>query len=326
VELTRQNLETSRVREAVGLAERSDYLRWVAQLARDRSDLLDAESQRRQAETGLRRELHLADDESFRVTDAGLEDPLAFVGDARTRAFMDTPAKWELFGRYAVSVARQQAPELVQADAQLAAQDRALSNAKRSFYIPDLALVTRRDDQFWRAGAGAQDSASYPGDKSWSVVLQASIPVFDGGARRADLSRSRHEVKRASAQRAATRDGVDARMRVAIQRVGASFPSIELANTAAAAATENLRMVSDAYVRGIVSVTELIDAQEAALSAELAGASARYGFLVDFIDVLRAMGDFSVLLDPTSRGDWYEKVNQWFIQSGSGAPATPIQE
>jgi outer membrane protein TolC len=326
VELTRQNLETSRVREAVGLAERSDYLRWVSQLARDRSDLLDAESQRRQAETLLRRELHLGDEEAFRVSDAGLQDPLAFVGDARTRAFMDTPAKWDVFGRYAVSVARQQAPELLQADAQVAAQDRALTNAKRSFFIPDLALVTKRDDQFWRAGAGSQPSATYPGDKSWSVVLQASIPVFDGGSRHADLSRTRNELKRAHAQRDATLDGVDARMRIAIQRVGASFPSIELANTAVAAATENLRMVSDAYGRGIVSVTELIDAQEAALSAELAAASARYGFLIDFIDVLRAMGDFSVLLDPASRGDWYEKVNQWFIKADASAPATPIQE
>jgi outer membrane protein len=312
VELTRQNLETSRVREAVGLAERSDYLRWVSQLARDRSNLLDSEAQRRQAETELRRVLHLADEEAFHVTDAGLEDPLAFVGDPRTRAFMDTPAKWEIFERYAVAAARQQAPELTRSDAQVAAQERALSNAKRSFYIPDFALVGKQDDQFWRAGAGSQQVQGAPGEKSWSVMLQASIPLFDGG-RHADLSRARHEVKRANAQRDATRDGVDARMRFATQRVGASYPAIELANAAAAAASENLRMVSDAYGRGIVSVTELIDAQEAALSAGLSAASARYGFLIDFVAVLRAMGDFSVLLDPGTRGDWYEKVNQWFI-------------
>jgi outer membrane protein len=312
VELTRQNLETSRVREAVGLAERSDYLRWVSQLARDRSSLLDSEAQRRQAETELRRVLHMADGEAFRVTDAGLEDPLAFVGDQRTRAFMDTPAKWEIFERYAVSVARQQAPELARSDAQVAAQERALSNAKRSFYIPDFALVGKRDNQFWRAGAASEQVAGGPGEKSWSVMLQASIPIFDGGARHADLTRARKEVKLANAQRDATRDGVEARMRFATQRVGASYPAIELANSAQAAASENLRMVSDAYSRGIVSVTELIDAQEAALAAELSAASARYGFLIDFVDVLRAMGDFSVLLDPGSRGDWYDKVNQWF--------------
>jgi outer membrane protein len=319
VELTRQNLETSRVREAVGLAERSDYLRWVAQLARDRSSLLDSEAQRRQAETELRRVLHLADEESFRVTDDGLADPLSFVGDARTRAFMDTPAKWEMFERYAVATARKLAPELARSNAQVAAQERALVNAKRSLFLPDFAVVGKHDDQLWRAGAGSQQMPGGPGERSWSVMLQASIPVFDGGLRRADVSRSRHEVKLANAQRDVTRDGVDARMRFATQRVGASYPAIELANSAAAAATENLRMVSDAYGRGIVSVTELVDAQEAALAAELSAASAKYGFLIDFVDVLRAMGDFSVLLDPASRGTWYEKVNQWFIQSGARA-------
>ena len=42
-ENTRRNLEISRVREEVGLAGRSDYLRWVAQLARDKQTLLAAE-------------------------------------------------------------------------------------------------------------------------------------------------------------------------------------------------------------------------------------------------------------------------------------------
>jgi outer membrane protein TolC len=58
VENTRKNLETSRVREAVGLAERSDYLRWVAQLARDKQQLLSAEANRRQAEVELSRLMH----------------------------------------------------------------------------------------------------------------------------------------------------------------------------------------------------------------------------------------------------------------------------
>jgi outer membrane protein TolC/ABC-type uncharacterized transport system substrate-binding protein len=321
VELTRQNLETSRVRETVGLAGRSDNLRWIAQLARERSRLLEAESQRQQAETRLRRVLHLPDGEPIRTTDAGLADPLALVGDARMRAFMDTPARWEAFGHFAVDSARRQSPEIVQAEAQVQARERSLTNAKRAFFLPDLALVSRLEDPYWKAGAGSGDALGVPGGKSWSVTLQASIPVFDGGERRADLSRSRHELKQAQATRESVRDGVDARMRSSIQRVGASYPSIDLSATAAAAAAENLRMVSDAYGRGLVSVTELVDAQETALSAELAAAQSRYAFLADFIDVLRAMGDFSVLLEPAARGAWYDQINAWFRQQGTAPPA-----
>jgi outer membrane protein len=99
---------------------------------------------------------------------------------------------------------------------------------------------------------------------------------------------------------------------VYLHRTGSSWPAIELSHTAASAADENLAMVSDAYARGAVSVTDLIDAQEAALSAGLAATDAKYGFMIDFVNVLRAMGDFEILLDPASREGWYGRVDEWF--------------
>jgi outer membrane protein len=71
-------------------------------------------------------------------------------------------------------------------------------------------------------------------------------------------------------------------------------------------------MVTDAYARGIVSVTDLIDAQDAALSAGLAAADAKYTFLIDFVAVLRSMSEFEILLDPGSREAWYGRVDDWF--------------
>ena len=70
-------------------------------------------------------------------------------------------------------------------------------------------------------------------------------------------------------------------------------------------------MVTDAYARGAVTVTELIDAQDTALEAGLGAADARYGFLADFVGVLRAMSEFDILLDPESREAWYRRVDEW---------------
>jgi outer membrane protein TolC len=312
VENTRRNLETSRVREAVGLAERSDYLRWVAQLARDRASQLDAEATRKQAETELRRQLHLKPTDSINTADIGLEEPMAFVSDARTQSYIDTPAKWATFSGFSLNAARRQAPEIDQVNSQRAAQQRTLAAAGRSFFLPDLALVSRHSDVYWRDGTGSQSVPGAPGPQSWSVSLQASLPIFTGGERRAELARARHGLRQANAQHDAVLDGVDARVQAALQRISASHPSIELTQTAAVAAGENLAMVSDAYSRGIVSVTELIDAQEASLAADLAAAQAKYAFLVDFVDMLRATGSFATLLDPQSRARWYDDVDSWF--------------
>jgi outer membrane protein len=312
VENTRRNLETSRVREEVGLGGRSDYLRWVAQLARDKQSLLAAESQRRQAETEVLRILHRPATPGIDAAESGLDDPLALVSSRRTQSFLDTPAKWAVFMEYAVATALENAPEIARARAVVDARERALVSAHRSYYLPDLALVTCASKFTDKSGAGSLATPGAPDDESWSVSLQASIPVFTGGLRGAERSQARHELRASEADRASATDGVEARTRAVLHRTASSWPSIDLSREAAEAADENLAMVGDAYARGAVSVTDLIDAQEAALSAGLAATDAKYGFLIDFVNVLRTMGEFEILLDPASREARYGRVENWF--------------
>lgn len=312
VENTRKNLETSRVREAVGLAERSDYLRWVAQLARDKQELLSAESTRRQAEVELARVLHRSGTPSFQTVETGLDDPLQLIASARTQSYLDTPLKWAVFTDYAVAAALEHAPEIAQADALIAGRQRAVTASRRAFYVPDLAVVTKGSRTFDRSGAGSASVVGGPNDDSWSVSLQATFPILTGGRRHAELSQSKHELRAAEADRNTAGDAVEARARAALHRAGSSYPSIELSNTAAKAADENLAMVSDAYARGAVTVTELIDAQDTALDAGLGAVDAKYSFLADFVAVLHAMNQFDVLLDSDSREAWLQQVDRWF--------------
>jgi outer membrane protein TolC len=312
VENTRKNLETSRVREEVGLAGRSDYLRWVAQLARDKQTLLAAESNRRQAETGLLRILHRPANPPFSTVETGIDDPLSLVSSPRTQAFLDTPAKWAVFMEYAVHTALQNAPEIKQADSVLQARQRALVSAGRSFYLPDFALVSNGSQFTEKSGAGSLSVPGAPDDEAWSVSLQATLPLLTGGQRIAERSQARHEVRASEADKSATVDGIEARTRLVLHQTAGSWPSIELSREAQAAADENLANVAEAYARGAVSVTDLIDAQETALLNGLSATDAKYGFMMDFINVLRSMGEFEILLDPASREAWYARVETWF--------------
>jgi len=311
VENTRRNLETSRVREEVGLAGRSDYLRWVAQLARDKQNLLAAESQRRQAETEVLRILHRPAAPGFSTVESGLDDPLQLVSSPRTQAFLDTPAKWAVFMEYAVHTALDNAPEIASADAVLDARRRQLSSASRAYYLPQLALAANGSNYTDKSGAGSLSVPGAPDDEAWSVTLQATLPLFTGGLRGAERSQARHELRASEADRAATLDGIEARTRVHLHRTAGSWPAIDLSREEAAAADENLGNVTEAYARGAVSVTDLIDAQETALSAGLGATDAKYGFMIDFVNVLRSMGDFEILLDPASREAWYGRVEEW---------------
>ncbi len=315
VENTRRNLEISRVREEVGLGGRSDYLRWVAQLAGDKQNLLAAESQRRQAETEIMRILHRPAAQPFNTVESGLDDPLTLVSSPRSQAFLDTPAKWAVFTEYAVSSALENAPEIAQAGEVVNARQRAFESASRAYYLPDLALVSNGSKITSSSGAGSTSLPGAPDDEAWSVTLQASLPLFTSGLRGAERSQARHELRAGEADKTAVSDGVEARTRAVLHRTASSWPSIDLSREAAEASEENLANVTEAYARGAVSVTDLIDAQEAALSAGLAATDAKYGFLIDFVSVLRAMSDFEILLDPASREAWYTRVEKWFREN-----------
>jgi outer membrane protein len=321
VENTRTNLETSRVREAVGLSERSDYLRWVAQINVDRQQLLAAEANRRQAQTELARVLHRPGNQPLATVETGLDEPIALVSNPRTQAYIDTPASWAVFQEFAVADALARAPELKNLDALIVGQERAASSAHRAFYVPELALQAQGADAFERSGAGSQTGPLFPDEESWNVTLQATLPLLTGGARRAEYATARYQLRRLEAQRLATADAVEARTRSALHGTAASYPSIDLARQAAAAARENYRMVRDAYAKGVVSVTDLVDAQNASLQADLDEAEAKYAFLIDFVAVLRATGSYDMLLDPAASNAWYERVDTWFREHGSSPPA-----
>ncbi len=316
VEVTRTNLDLARVREAIGISGRSDVLRWESQLAADRQAVLAAEADRRQAETEVNRILHRPQSEGFSTVESGLEKPMSVIADPRFERFIDNPIAWETFQEFSIGFAVEHSPELNSLDAIIAAQERLVTTAKRAYYLPDVLIAGNAGTNLSRSGAGSDLSALDVDDESWNVSLQATLPIYAGGARRAELSRTSNALRQLRIQRNALYDSVAARVLAAMQQAGGSYPAIELSRAAANAAASNLELVIDQYSKGVVSVTDLIDAQDAALSAELAAAEAVYQFLIDYVEVLRASGDFALLLDPASSGAWLDQVEAYFREKG----------
>jgi len=288
----------------------------VAQMASARQDLLAAEAAERQAAVELGRLIHDDGSHPLAVAEAGIEEPLKWIASPHTRRYLDTPAKWTIFREFILAQAREYSPEIKRVDELLAGQEREVTSSRRAFFVPDLSAVGIAADQFSRGGVGSERSPLTPNNTAWFVGVQATIPIFSGGALRARLSESKHQLKQLDAQRAATLDAVDARARSVLARIPSSYPAIALSRAAAAAARENYIKVADAYARGVVSITDLISAQDASLSADLAQAQATFTFLTDFTDTLRVSNSFDVLLDPQTRAPWYDTVDAWFDAHG----------
>lgn len=318
--VTESNLELALARERVGQSGRGDVLRFTSELAIDRQNHYAALATADAARVELARLLNVARPEDLRLGDDGIPQLLDLMSNPRYQRLFDNQRRWEALRRYHVTRALERAPELARNAALIAGAERQRLAADRVYYVPDVSLVGQGSSRFARGGNGASLRGTGLDDESWSVGIEAELPLYLGGRRAAAREQASYELTRNTLERTALENDIRARTLAAMEQAGGSYPSIRLSAEAAAAARDNLAIVTDAYSAGAASITELNDAQDAALTAELSEAQARYRFMLDFIGVMRATGSFDVLLLADGLEQWYADASSFIDQEGSTQP------
>jgi outer membrane protein TolC len=291
LKLTKANLELARDRVRLGSATASDQYRWESQLATDRATLLTSRANFDRARESLNRLLHRPLTEQFQVQVANIADPF-FMTQEEYEAMVDNPRKYQRMTRFSVEQALLLAPELTQIKTALDAKQRELTNLRRAYWLPDFTVSGQYTDNFNQQG-GAPANADL---EDWQVSVNATLPIFSGGSRRSEVSRAGLEVKQLEASFASVRERTAQRTRAAFHDLNAVYVNIELSESAAESSRKNLELVTDSYSKGVVSIIELVDAQNSSLAADLTAANARYDFLVVAMELQRSIGAFDFLM------------------------------
>jgi outer membrane protein len=213
---------------------------------------------------------------------------------------VQSPADYATFSRFYIDRALRQAPELEQLDAQIVAKRRELTSQKRSYWLPDFSIGGRYTNNLGQSGLGAGPGAGEDLN-DWNVGVQATLPLFSGGLKKANLSRAGFELRQLESLRFSAEERVEERIRNQLHTIQAAYAQIQLSAVAAEASLKNFELVSDAYARGAVNVIELLDAQETSLTASAASAESLYFFLSEIMAMQRAVGGFDYLLPPDER-------------------------
>jgi outer membrane protein TolC len=320
LDLTESNLELARRREAVGASGPADVYRWEAELATDRSEVLTAHSAVHAAYVALNQTLHRPLEQLYEAEPPDVADPHLVTGTGRLGPYIDNVAGFETFREFSVCEGLANSPELRAVHALIAAEERRLTAARRSYWSPDVSVVSEVSREVSRDGEGDAGAAlpgfDDPARNSWSIGVAAALPLFTGGARRSLVRQSSEELARLQTERNALAERIELRVRAALFAIASTFPSIELAQEAAQAANRNLELVTDAYSRGLVSIIELLDAQNAALVADEFASNAVYDFLVDLMELQRATGDFDFFRSEAGREAWFRRLEAFFAGAG----------
>jgi outer membrane protein TolC len=320
---TRSNLELARVREVVGSAGPAEVYRWESQVATNRKTVIEANSQRNLAEIELNRLLNRPLEEPFRTLEVDIHDPIMMMTHEKMFRCTNDPVSFRIFREFMVQEGLNASPELEALDAAVLARERIHRSATHSLWSPTIALFGEVTNKFSEegAGTGSFDSSQLPfplpqvDDTDWSVGLSISFPLFRGGSKYSVRQRTLEELFQLRIERKAIAERIEQRVRSALHNAGASFAGIEQSQAAAEAAGKTLEVVSDAYGRGVVSIIDLLDAQNNALVAELLAANAVYDFLIDLMEVERSIGQFDFFRSEENREAFFERLETHFQNS-----------
>jgi outer membrane protein TolC/ABC-type uncharacterized transport system substrate-binding protein len=318
--ITRENLELAQIRLSVGFSGQSEVYRWEAQIAANRIDVIFANSQRNLAEIELNRILNRPLEENFDILDNDLSDAALFKRFSRLFQYMNNPLKFKVLRNFMAQEGIAKSPEIKTIDAAIKAQERFLKSTRDAIWIPTLALQGDVYHRFSEEGAGAGQEATgmFPieipsrDDTDWSIAINASLDLFRGGSKLAEKQQALEELSQLKLERSELVNRIEQRVRSAFHRAGASFAAIEQSRKAADASMNNLELVRESYRQGALSIIELLDAQNAARLSDETASNAVYDFLIDLLNVQRAIGTFDIFQSDSERDQFYDRLDAHF--------------
>ena len=292
--ITRRNLELAEDRVRLGMSTRADVYRWQTEDARSQIAVNNARAALNRAWETLNRIVQKPLGQPLALKEASFDEPFV-MPFSEFDQMIQSPADYDRFSRFYIDRALRLAPELEQLDAQIVAKRRDYVSQKRAYWLPDFAIGGSYTDNFDQSGLGAGPQAGQEMN-DWSVGIQATLPLFSGGLKRANVSRASFELRQLETLRASRASRVEEGIRNELHTAQAAYFQIGLSATAAEASRKNFELVSDAYARGTVNIIELLDAQDSSLTASAAAAESSYNFLITFMSIQRAIGSYDFML------------------------------
>ena len=177
-------------------------------------------------------------------------------------------------------------PDLKRIESEQSAQQLSVAIAKSSFG-PRLNAFAgwEMDNPTLLAGGGGNN---------WLGGVELQFDLFEGGAKRAALSREHAIAEKMAALKQAASDAVRLEVRQAYYDLGSNRQQVGVARTAIDQAQESLRINQDRYEGGLLTITDLLGAEEAARRSQTDYWQAVYQFHISSANLELASGTLNL--------------------------------
>ena len=260
-------LDRSRARYESGVVVQSDLLSAQVRLASRQEELIRARNNVAFAAAELDTAMGVPADTEFQLSQSLSEGslPQAAITDLEKRALASRP-------------------DLKQIESQQTAQEKSVSMAKSAFG-PKLNAF----------GGWETDSAtlSQVQGNNWVAGLELQVDLFQGGAKKAQLTREKALQERMAAANHAVGDQVRLEVRRAYYDFDSARQQTGVAQAAVGQAEESMRINQNRYDAGITTITDLLTIEEALRRAQRDYWEAVYRLRTSYANLELATGTLS---------------------------------
>jgi outer membrane protein TolC len=130
-------------------------------------------------------------------------------------------------------------------------------------------------------------------DKSWSVIANVAVPIWDAGLSRARTRQAQADVQAAAARLESARDEVAEDIKTALVDVEESAERRRTALANVDQAREALRIAQVRYTAGLAPNVEVTDAEAALTLARANAVNADYDYVAALASLNRALGAYA---------------------------------
>jgi outer membrane protein TolC len=261
--------ERSQARFDNGLTVESDLLTAKVRMAERQQEVIRARNTLEVARAQLNTAMGMRIDSPFQTTEALAERtlPAPVLGEVEKQALANRP-------------------DLKRIASEEAAQRQSVSMAKSAFGPRVNAFAGwEMDNPTFVAGGGGNN---------WLGGIEVQFDIFQGGAKRAELSRQRALEEKVVAMKQAASDVVRLEVRRAYYETDANRQQIEVARAAIAQAQESLRINQDRYDSGLTTITDLLGAEDAARRSQTDYWEAVYHFQTSYANLELSSGSLNL--------------------------------
>jgi outer membrane protein len=262
-------MDRSQVRFDSGLVVESDLLTAKVRLASREQELIRAKNNLELARAQLNTAMGVPVDAVYQPADPLADQSLAVpaLADVEQKAIASRP-------------------DLKRIESEQSAQQLSVAIAKSSFG-PRLNAFAgwEMDNPSLLAGGGGNN---------WLAGIELQVDLFRGGAKKAALSREHAIAEKIAALKQAASDAVRLEVRQAYYDVDSNRQRVGVARSSIAQAQESLRINQDRYDGGLITITDLLGAEEVARHSQTDYWEAVYQFHTSSANLELASGTLNL--------------------------------